>query len=59
MGKDLRQIIKVLEENWIDSTEEIVNMTPEQCKALNVPIGLINKIKIEIANRSANPATTI
>jgi len=59
MGKDFSSVIQTLEENYIVSIDELLELTPDQCKSLNVPIGLINNIKKEAATFSSNPTAAI
>ena len=59
MGKDFSKIIQTLDEQLIETVDELLEMTPEQCAANNIPIGLINKIKKEVTKHASNPTAAI
>jgi hypothetical protein len=44
-ASDLENIIKILEENWIENVAALKQLDDEQWKELKVPIGLVNQIK--------------
>ena len=48
-----------MEQNYILTIEDMAEMTNEDFKEMNVPIGIVKRIKKELANRSADPATFI
>ena len=48
MGKDFSHIIRTLDDQLIETVDELLEMTPEQCSVNNIPVGLINKIKKEV-----------
>ena len=55
MNKDMSGIIKTLEDNFIESVDELMEMSDEQCALLKIPFGIINKIKKEAAKHASNP----
>ena len=59
MQKDFSNVVQILEDNFIESIDELLELTPDQCKAINIPLGLINKIKKKAATFSANPKDAI
>lgn len=66
MGKspsDFSNYIAILEDNFLDTVDSLKDVTDEQWKTdLKFPIGLVNKIKKELANSNVEmlpPQTNI
>ena len=48
-----------MEQNYILTIEDMAEMTNEDFKEMNVPIGIVKRIKKELAARSSDPTAFI
>ena len=59
MNKDFGYVVQILDDNFIETLDDLMDLTTEQCSTLRIPIGLVNKIKKEMAQYAANPVAAM
>jgi len=47
--EDVEKFVVILEENWIETVAAMKQMEDDQWKSLNIPMGLANQIKGQLA----------
>lgn len=58
MGKkpaDMQRFVKVFEDNWLETEDDLKGVSDSQWKELGLPMGLVNKIKAHLGGGSSQP----